>query len=72
MSLLIDAVDFRAIDDGVGRIIDWVDQQGLADDTMIIYTSDQGFFIGWVGLAPRLIAGNTAGTTSATATRSPS
>ena len=38
----------RSIDDGVGRILDWLDQEDLARDTMIIYTSDQGFFLGYV------------------------
>lgn len=35
-----------SIDDNVGRVLDWVDEQGLTDDTVIIYTSDQGFFLG--------------------------
>jgi len=35
-----------AIDENVGRLLDWLDDQGLADDTMVIYTSDQGFFLG--------------------------
>ncbi|KIW99877.1 uncharacterized protein Z518_10805 [Rhinocladiella mackenziei CBS 650.93] len=36
----------QSIDDNVGRMLDWLDQQGLTDDTMVIYTSDQGFFLG--------------------------
>lgn len=35
-----------AIDDGVGRMLGWLDEKGLAEDTMVIYTSDQGFFLG--------------------------
>lgn len=35
-----------AIDEGVGRLLDYVDEAGLADDTIVIYTSDQGFFLG--------------------------
>ncbi|MDX9979253.1 MAG: sulfatase [Lentisphaeria bacterium] len=35
-----------AVDDNVGRVLDWLDAQGLADDTIVIYTSDQGFFLG--------------------------
>ena len=35
-----------AVDDSVGRILDWLDDNGLADDTIVIYTSDQGFFLG--------------------------
>jgi len=35
-----------SIDDNVGRILHWLDRSGLADDTIIVYTSDQGFFLG--------------------------
>lgn len=35
-----------SIDDNVGRLLDYLDEKGLTDDTMIIYTSDQGFFLG--------------------------
>ena len=35
-----------SIDENVGRLLDWLDDAGLCDDTMIIYTSDQGFFLG--------------------------
>jgi len=35
-----------SIDDNVGRVLDYLDAEGLADDTVIIYTSDQGFFLG--------------------------
>lgn len=34
------------IDDNVGRMLDWLDANGLTDDTIVIYTSDQGFFLG--------------------------
>jgi arylsulfatase A-like enzyme len=36
----------QAVDDNVGRLLDVLDQRGLADDTVVIYTSDQGVFIG--------------------------
>lgn len=36
----------QAVDDGVGRLLDWLDDEGLADDTIVVYTSDQGFFLG--------------------------
>lgn len=36
----------QAIDDGVGRLLDFLDERGLAEDTLVIYTSDQGFFLG--------------------------
>lgn len=35
-----------AIDDNVGRLLDYLDESGLAENTIIIYTSDQGFFLG--------------------------
>lgn len=35
-----------SIDDSVGRLLDYLDQQGLAENTVVIYTSDQGFFLG--------------------------
>ena len=35
-----------SIDDNVGRLLDYLDEEGLAEDTMIMYTSDQGFFLG--------------------------
>jgi len=36
----------QSIDDNVGRMLDWLDETGQADDTIVIYTSDQGFFLG--------------------------
>ncbi|KAI0483260.1 alkaline-phosphatase-like protein [Xylariaceae sp. FL0804] len=36
----------QSVDDGVGRLLDWLDAAGLADDTLVVYTSDQGFFLG--------------------------
>ena len=35
-----------SIDDNVGRLLDRLDDDGLADDTIVVYTSDQGFFLG--------------------------
>jgi arylsulfatase A-like enzyme len=35
-----------AIDDNVGRLLDYLDQEALAENTVVIYTSDQGFFLG--------------------------
>lgn len=40
----------QSIDDNVGRLLDWLDQNGLATNTVVIYTSDQGFFLGDHGL----------------------
>ncbi len=35
-----------SIDDNVGRLLDYLDEEGLADNTIVVYTSDQGFFLG--------------------------
>ena len=35
-----------SVDDNVGKILDYLDKENLAKDTIIIYTSDQGFFLG--------------------------
>lgn len=35
-----------SVDDNVGRMLDYLDEKGLSDDTMVIYTSDQGFYLG--------------------------
>lgn len=35
-----------SIDDNVGRMLDYIDEEGLTDNTIVIYTSDQGFFLG--------------------------
>src|SRR5262249_59090160 len=40
-----------SVDDNVGRLLDYLDKNGLAENTIVIYTSDQGFFLGdhnWV------------------------
>ena len=36
----------QAIDDSVGAVLDWLDEEGLAENTLVVYTSDQGFFLG--------------------------
>jgi arylsulfatase A-like enzyme len=35
-----------AVDESVGRVIDGLDRTGLARNTLVVYTSDQGFFLG--------------------------
>jgi arylsulfatase A-like enzyme len=40
----------QSVDDSVGRLLDVLDATGLAKNTMVIYTSDQGFFLGDHGL----------------------
>lgn len=36
----------RSLDDNVGRLLDYLEETGLADSTLIVYTSDQGFYMG--------------------------
>lgn len=35
-----------SIDESVGRMLDYLDQKNLTSNTAVIYTSDQGFFLG--------------------------
>ena len=36
----------KNVDDNVGRVLDYLDESGLAKNTIVIYTSDQGFSLG--------------------------
>ncbi len=40
----------QSVDDSVGRVLAFLDKAGLARNTMVVYTSDQGFFLGDHGL----------------------
>ena len=40
----------QSVDDNVGRLLDFLKQSGLERDTIVVYTSDQGFFLGDHGL----------------------
>src|SRR4030095_4698917 len=40
----------ESVDDSVGRVMAYLDESGLARNTIVIYTSDQGFFLGDHGL----------------------
>lgn len=35
-----------SVDDNVGRVLNYLDDSGLAENTMVVYTSDQGFYLG--------------------------
>jgi arylsulfatase A-like enzyme/lysophospholipase L1-like esterase len=35
-----------AVDDSVGRVLDYLDANGLSENTIVIYASDQGFYLG--------------------------
>lgn len=39
-----------AVDDSVGRVLEWLDESGKADDTVVIFLSDNGFLWGEHGL----------------------
>ncbi len=39
-----------AIDDNIGRVLDYLDKEGLRENTIVIYTADQGYFLGEHGL----------------------
>jgi arylsulfatase A-like enzyme len=36
----------KSVDESVGRILDWLKATGLDENTIVIYTSDQGFYLG--------------------------
>src|SRR5207237_81928 len=36
----------KAVDESVGRLLDYLDKEGLADNTVVVYASDQGFYLG--------------------------
>ena len=36
----------KSLDDNVGRVLDYLDKAGLAENTLVVYTSDQGFYMG--------------------------
>lgn len=36
----------QAVDDGVGRLLDHLDSTGESENTVVIYSSDQGFYLG--------------------------
>ncbi len=36
----------KAVDESVGRVLEYLDSNGLTENTVVIYSSDQGFFLG--------------------------
>lgn len=40
----------QSVDDNLGRLLDFLRESGLDRDTIVVYTSDQGFFLGDHGL----------------------
>ncbi len=40
----------RSVDDNVKALLDYLDESGLADNTVVIYSSDQGWYLGEHGM----------------------
>jgi len=36
----------ESVDDNVGRVLDYLEEKKLAENTLVVYTSDQGFYLG--------------------------
>ena len=36
----------HSVDENVGRLLDYLEKEGLAENTLVVYTSDQGFYLG--------------------------
>jgi len=44
--LRIYLASIQSVDQNIGRILDELEKQGLAENTVVIYSSDQGFYLG--------------------------
>ncbi|MBB6460453.1 sulfatase family protein [Flammeovirga kamogawensis] len=47
-----------SVDENVGRVLDYLDENKLADNTLVVYTSDQGFYLGEHGWFDKRFAYN--------------
>ncbi|HSI75290.1 MAG TPA: sulfatase [Lunatimonas sp.] len=36
----------KSVDDGIGLVLDYLEKEGLLENTIVVYTSDQGFYLG--------------------------
>jgi len=36
----------KSVDESVGQVLDYLDKNGLTENTVVVYTSDQGFYLG--------------------------
>ncbi|TWT95733.1 sulfatase family protein [Neorhodopirellula pilleata] len=36
----------KSVDDGIGEVLDYLDEAGLANNTVVVYSSDQGWYLG--------------------------
>ena len=41
------------VDENIGRLLNWLDENNLAEDTIVVYSSDQSFYIGEHGWAEK-------------------
>ncbi len=39
----------KAVDEGIGKILDYLEENNLTENTLIVYTTDQGFYLGEKG-----------------------
>ena len=39
-----------SVDENIGRILDYLDKNNLTENTIVVYTSDQGFYLGEHGM----------------------
>ena len=47
-----------SVDDNVGRVLDYLKENDLEDNTIVVYTSDQGIWVNMVGLIKGLYMTN--------------
>ncbi len=40
----------QGVDDGVGKVLDYLEDNGLAENTIVIYSADNGWYLGDLGL----------------------
>ena len=40
------AKTIKSLDENVGRVLDYIEENGMLENTVVIYTSDQGFYMG--------------------------
>jgi len=40
----------QGVDDGVGRVLDYLDEADLADNTIVMYSADNGWYLGDMGM----------------------
>lgn len=40
----------QGVDDGVGKVLDYLEETGLAENTMVFYSADNGWYLGDLGL----------------------